>query len=131
MAELARDFVRVHESLTFIEAMFPSLAVLHKLEVKIMSFIGERRFHAGPEFRKLELLQLWGNHLENGIFHPVKSDRLRSMSYERPSEWQLQFCKMVGPFLTRRAQLEAKLRANAYQHLAEDRIFSVIQERPL
>lgn len=131
MAELTGDFVREHGSLTFIEVMFPSLAVLHKLKVKIMSFIGERRFHAGPEFGKLELLQLWGNQLENGIFHPVKSDRLRSMSYVRPSGWQLQFCKMVGPLVSRRAQLEADLRANAYQHLAETETVSMVHDRRL
>lgn len=130
MAELARDFVRAHGSLDFIEVMLPSLAICHNLKVKIMSFISERRFHAGPEFRKLELLQLWGEDLENGIFHPVKSDRLRSMSYMRPSGWELQLCKMVGPFLTRRSQLEADLRANAYS-LTESQIRSMIDDRPL
>jgi hypothetical protein len=119
MAELAGDFVRQHGSLVFIEVMFPSLAVSHKLKIKIMSFISERRFHAGPEFRRLELLQLWRDNLENGIFHPVKSDKLRSMAYLRPSRWQLSLCKLVGPFLTRRARSDAKLRANAYQHLTE------------
>ena len=131
MAELAADFVREHGSLIFIEVMFPSLAVSHKLKVKIMSFIGERRFHAGPEFRKLELLQLWRDDLYNGIFHPVKSDSLRSMSYVRPSAWQLRFCKFVGPFLTRRAQLAANQRANTYHHLSESEICAMIHDRPL
>jgi hypothetical protein len=131
MAELARDFVREHGSLSFIEVMFPSLAVLHTLKVKIMNFIGERRFHAGPEFRKLELLQLWHDDLQGGIFHPVKSDSLRSLSYERPLGWQLYVCKLMGPFLTRRAQLEANLRANAYQHLTENEIFAMLEHRPL
>ena len=129
LAELAGDFVREHGSLAFIEVMFPSLATCHNLKIKIMSFISERRFHGGPEFRKLELLQLWGDDLENGIFHPVKSDRLRSMSYIRPPEWQLQFCKIVGPFLTRQSQLQADLRANAYS-LTESQIRSMIDDRP-
>jgi hypothetical protein len=123
MAELTSDFVRQHGSLAFIEVMFPSLAVSHKLQIKILSFISERRFHAGPEFRKLELLQLWRDDLENGIFHPVKSDKLRSMAYLRPSRWQLNFCKLVGPLLTRRARSDARLRANAYQHLTESEMF--------
>jgi hypothetical protein len=119
MIQLTSDFVREHGSLAFVEVLFPSLAVSHQLKVKIMSFLSERRFHAGPEFRRLELLQLWRDDLENGIFHPVKSDRLRSMGYLGPSRWQLYFCKLVGPFLTRRAQLDAKLRAKAYPHLTE------------
>ena len=124
MTELTSDFVREHGSLAFIEVMFPFLAVSHKLKVKIMNFLSERRFHAGPEFRRLELLQLWRDDLENGIFHPVKSDRLRAMACVRPSRWQLNFCKLVGPFLTRRARLDAKLRVNAYPHLTEGEIFS-------
>jgi hypothetical protein len=124
MTELTSDFVREHGSLAFIEVMFPSLAVSHKLKVKIMNFLSERRFHAGPEFRRLELLQLWRDDLQNGIFHPVKSDRLRSMGYVRPSKWLVHFCKLVGPFLTRRAKLDAKLRVNAYPHLTENEIFS-------
>jgi hypothetical protein len=123
MTELTSDFVREHGSLAFIEVMFPSLAVSHKLKVKIMSFLSERRFHAGPEFRRMELLQLWRDDLENGIFHPVKSDTLRSMGYLRPSRWQLHVCKLLGPFLTRRARLDAKLRLNAYPRLTESEIF--------
>ena len=123
MAELTRDFVRQHGSLAFVEVMLPSLAVSHKLNIKLMSFISERRFHAGPEFQRLELLQLWQDNLENGIFHPVKSDKLRSMAYLRPSRWQLNFFKLVGPLLTRRARLGATLRANAYQHLTKTEMF--------
>jgi hypothetical protein len=129
MAELTRDFVREHGSLDFIEVMFASLATCHNLTIKIMNFISERRFHGGPGFRTLELLQLWGDDLENGIFHPVKSDRLRSMSYMRPPGWQLQLCKMVGPFFTRQSQLAAYLRANAYS-LTESQIRSMIDGRP-
>jgi hypothetical protein len=130
MVGLARSFVREHGSLAFVEVMFPSLAVEHKLKVKIMNFIGELRFHAGPAFRRLELLHLWGDNLDSGIFHPVKSDKLRSMSCVRPPIWQLQFSKMVGPFLTRRARLEADLRTNAYEHLTESEIFSMLDDRP-
>jgi hypothetical protein len=130
MVELVRDFVREYGCLDFIEVMLPSLAICHNLKVKIMSFIGERRFHAGPEFRKLELLQLWGDNLENGIFHPVKSDRLRSMSYMRPSRWQLQFCRTVGPFLTRQSRSAANLRVKTYS-LTESQIRSMIDDKPL
>jgi hypothetical protein len=126
MVELVRDFVQENGSLIFVEVMFPSLAVSYNLKIRIMNFISERRFHAGPEFRKLELLQLWRDDLENGIFHPVKSDSLRSMSCVRPSEWQLQFSKLVGPFLTRRAQSEANRRATAYPRLSEREISAMI-----
>jgi hypothetical protein len=130
MIELAGDFVRKRESLDFIEVMFPSLAMSNMLRVRIMNFISERRFHAGPEFRKLELLQLWGDNLENGIFHPVKREQLRSISHIRPPRWELLFCRIVGPFLTRRSQLDADLRANAYS-LTESQIRSMVDDRPL
>jgi hypothetical protein len=130
LTEFAVDFVRENGSLDFIEVMFPSLAISHNLSIKTMSFISELRFHAGPEFRKLDLLKLWGDDLNDGIFHPVKSDRLRSMSCVRPPQWQLRFFNAVRPLLARRLQLEADLRARAYSPAEGENLVDV-DDRPL
>jgi hypothetical protein len=86
MIYLAGDFVHEHGSLTFVEVMFPSLAIRHGLKVEIMDFISERRFRWAPVIWKWELMHRWGDNLQTGIFHPVKSEKLRSVASVKPSK---------------------------------------------
>ena len=103
MIEMAALYKDQHGSFSFIEAMFPSLAVRHDLAVEMLSYISERRFRYTPSFAKWEILQKVGDGLETGVFHPVKSEALREimqakrLALREPSSWDCAFYKLVGP----------------------------------
>ena len=96
-------FSQRNGSLCFIETMFPSLAVQHDLTVCVLDFLTERRFRFEPTFHTWELMQKLGPSLQQGVFHPVKSDQLRSfamskrLSWSDPATWDIALMKAFGP----------------------------------
>jgi hypothetical protein len=98
------EFVEQHRSFCFIETMFPSLVVKHGLRAETFDFVhDERRFRFEPAFERWELLQKIGDTLGEGVFHPVKSDSLRTLATSRrltlrqPSTWDIALFKLFGP----------------------------------
>ena len=91
-----RNFGVEHGSLCFLEVMFPSLAIRCGLTVEKLDFLTERRFRFRPEFAWWEIAYKIGDRLENGVFHPVKSDDLRLRLMSQPSKTLIIF-KILTP----------------------------------
>lgn len=111
MVATVRDFAIENKGLSFIETMLPSLARQRQLKIETMDFLNYRRFRYRPCFNLIELMELWGDNLSTGIFHPVKIDELRVLSLTGPAFWKLKLFKTIGPLLTRSQHAEARRRA--------------------